>query len=291
LDINTLRHPKEKNYGLFMMAFGILGWLGFILSTFGGVLVMALFAAGALWLVGQFFKAAMLGNAALVSERQYPELHRMVLDGCTQLGIAEPPKVFVMNGGGVMNAFATVIGGGKYVLLYANLVDMMVDQKMGRELKMIICHELGHHVAGHVSPLKNLLLMPARMIPYLGMAYGRSCEFTADRIGAMCAGDLISAKRALVAITVGSRALKTDLDAFAEQEKQISPLFGHMSEIYATHPRMTRRVLELDSVQHLMPKRRPARLAAERSVPAIAAGEAGMPAEVVSPYENTPVER
>ncbi|MDB5098641.1 MAG: hypothetical protein JWM80_3062 [Cyanobacteria bacterium RYN_339] len=259
LEISQYRHPREKLYFLACAFVGI--W--FLPFTFS----MALFLAPSLWFAQQFFKASLYGNAGLVSERQYPELHKMVMDGCRSLGIQNPPAVFVLQGDGALNALAVRFLGGRYVLLYANLVDLMVEKGMAREMKMIICHELAHHAAGHTNPWKHLLIAPARMMPYLGMAYSRACEFTADRLGAACVGDLLAAKRALVTIAVGSRVLKTDMAVFVAQEQQIPGIFGLLSEVYASHPRITRRILELDTIAALMPKKKTGQIAASRQVP------------------------
>jgi Zn-dependent protease with chaperone function len=271
LEISAFRHPREKVYFLLAAALGV--------CCLPLTIPMAIGLAPLLWFASGFFRASLYGNAALVSERQYPEIHKMVLDGCRQLGLENPPKVFVTHGEGALNALAVKFFKGQYVILYAGLIDLMVEKQMARELKMIIGHELGHHAAGHTSMWKGLLIMPAQMMPYLGMAYSRACEFTADRLGAACAGDLPAAKRALVTMAVGSKVLKTDMGAFVAQEQEVG-MFGRISELYATHPRITRRVMELDAIAPLLPKRKTAQIGASRQVPqAEAAVHEGMPVD------------
>lgn len=256
IDVNKLRHPKEKFYFTVAAAVGGLVWLGLLLGTMGMVLIFAAMAAVPLWIAQQFFKAEVYGNAVRVSERQYPELHKVVRQCAKELGLKEVPDVFVTSGGGALNALAIKFIGRQYVILYAELVDLMLSQQRVGELHMVVAHELAHHAAGHTDWKKNLLMWPAMWMPYIGGAYGRACEFTADRLGAAVVGDLEAAKRALVMLAAGTTTLRTDIKAFAQQEAEIPPFFGYINEVYATHPRMTRRVRELDDLEGQLPRRR-----------------------------------
>ncbi len=129
----------------------------------------------------------------------------------------------------------------------SDLVDLMLKRNKIDELSMIIGHELGHHAAGHTNPWKNLLLKPATFIPLLGAAYGRACELTADRIGYAVTRNHTAAQNALVAIALGSESLANDtnIDEFLLQEKEIPEFMGFIHKIFSTHPRMTRRVIEI----------------------------------------------
>ena len=48
-------------------------------------------------------------------------------------------------------------------------------------LEFIIGHELGHIKRKHL--IKKLILFPSFIIPFLGSAYSRACEYTCDNIG------------------------------------------------------------------------------------------------------------
>lgn len=81
----------------------------------------------------------------------------------------------------------------------------------------------------------------------LGAAYQRACELSADRLGMVLCGDGAAARRALVALVCGSGALteKIDLEAFVDQGRRVPPILGFLHELYASHPRMTKRIIEL----------------------------------------------
>lgn len=257
LDIKALRHSKEKTYFTIAAAVGGLFWLSLLLGTLGTILLVAPMVLIPMWMTQQFFKAAVFGNAVKVGPRQYPQLHAMVEQTAKQMGLDKVPDVFILNGEGGINAFAVKFLTGQYVMLYSGLVDLLLERKMTRELKMIVAHELAHHAASHTSPGKNFLIMPAKFVPYVGMAYSRACEFTADRIGAAATGDLDASKRALLAIATGLKSMRTDVDAFVAQEAEIPGLFGYINEVYSSHPRMTRRLIELETMRGMLPKRPP----------------------------------
>lgn len=254
VDTSRLRHPKEQGYFIVCAVLGGIFWVVLLVATIGTILLWLLFIALGLWIGQRLFKARVYGNAVKISDDQYGKLNEIVKQQCTRLGI-DTPDVFIINGQGVINAFAIRFLVGKYVLLFSDLIDLMLMRDQVNELTMVIGHELGHHAAGHVNPWKNLLIVPARFIPFLGAAYGRSCELTADRIGTVVAQDEEASKRALISIVSGSRALASDvnIERFREQEYQVPPFFGFLQEIYSSHPRMTKRIIELEAFARSMP--------------------------------------
>lgn len=248
MDIGALRHPKETAYGIIAMIFGGLVWAGLVIGTFGLFLLFLIPVAIVFFIAERFMRAALFGNSVLVTEKQFPDVHSIV-QGCTKdYGLIAPPTVFVVNSAGTTNALAIKFLKKQYVLLYSETVDLMAASGDAGKLKMIIGHELAHHAAGHVNFFKNLLLKPAFFVPFLGAAYSRACELSADRISSAWVGDEKSCKGALVDMACGSDKLSAgiNLDAFKEQEALVPPIIGFLHELFATHPRMTRRVIEIE---------------------------------------------
>jgi len=247
-NISVLRHPKERGYFTFGAIVGGLIWLILLIATFGSVILLLIFVAIPLWISQQIFKAKMYGNAIKISDAQYEQINTIVKEKCAELNMSKIPDVFIVNGQGVINAVAIKFLSSKYVILLSNLVDLMLKRDEIDELTMIIGHELAHHAAGHTNIWKNLLILPAKVIPFLGAAYGRSCELTADRIGMVLTKKNEAAKRALISIASGSESLASsiNIDAFKNQENLLPPFWGFWQEIYSFHPRMTRRIIELE---------------------------------------------
>jgi len=253
LSISALRHPKEQTYLLVGAVIGAIVWL-LLLPLLLMLIWFVIPFAIVLWIAEQFFRAELLGNAVKVSDEQYPEIHAIVKSQAGVLNLASIPEVFVINSQGAINALAVKFVSKKYVILYSSLIDVMLAHGSLKELSMVIGHELGHHAVGHLAWWKTFLLKPAMFIPFFGAAYSRACELTADRIGLYLCGDSEAARRGLIALASGSIYLapKTAVKAFTEQERQMPPLFGFLHDLYATHPRTTRRVLELEAAKSLI---------------------------------------
>ena len=92
-------------------------------------------------------------------------------------------------------------------------------------------------------------MKPATFIPLLGAAYGRACELTADRIGCDVTKNLLASQNALVSIALGSESLANDtnIEEFLLQENEIPEFMGFIHKISSSHPRMTRRVIEISN--------------------------------------------
>lgn len=243
LNLSALRHEKETLYLIVGSIVGGVVWLCVIWFAWMFIIPLAIVS----WLVGQYFKAQIFGNAVMVNKEQFPKVAEIVQSIAREINLTKVPNVFVLSGQGALNARAIRFLSGRYVLLYGELVDLMLRRGAYEELKMIIGHELAHHALGHTSIWKNFLLIPFRIIPFLGAAYGRACELSADRVGMALTKNTETAGKALLALTLGSEALAAEVNTqvFIAQEELVPPITGFIRELYATHPRMTRRIIEL----------------------------------------------
>ena len=245
----ALRHPQESAYFGLAAAAAALAWLFlvWIVLLIGWLLIIPL--AILYWLAEQFFRAQLLGNAIKVKEDQFPEIDRMVKEYSARLGLTKTPDVFIVNGEGMVNALAVRRLRGKYILLMSGLVDLLLSTGSLDELGAVLGHELGHHAMGHTSPWKSAFLAPSRLVPFLGAAYSRACELTADRVGMWLAGSKEAAVRGLTALACGSRVLtpRLNLASFLAQERELVGFFAFLNDLSSSHPRITRRVEELDA--------------------------------------------
>ena len=248
MNANSIRHIKEKTYFSIAMIAGGFVWLLLLIGTVGTILIFGLIFALIVWLSGLYFQAVIYGDSVNVTPKQYPEIYNILSEQSQKLGISKP-ELFIYNGNGMMNALAVKFLSKKHIILMSDLVDLMLERNQIDELSFIIGHELGHHFAGHTSTWKNLLIAPSKIIPFLGAAYSRACELTADRVGYVLVDSLESSQKALVALALGSKSLanKTNLSEFISQERKIPTLMGFIHKLYSTHPRMTKRVIELDN--------------------------------------------
>lgn len=252
ISIKSLRHKREKRYQFMMIVLGLILWalvvywvwkdwnaptVGHFVKLYVGYgVAIALFV----WIASAVYRASAFGNMILVGPKQFPELHQMVVDSSREVGLPQPPTTFIYNSNGLFNAFARRLLGGRYVFLTSALVDANNDA----QVRFVIGHEIGHHAAGHLNPWLNTIKLPAFAVPFLGKAYSRSREYTCDSIGAYLSKDLHASRTALQMLGCGCRRLNPQMncDAFMEQESMVPPIFGFLTEISRTHPRLTRRV-------------------------------------------------
>jgi Zn-dependent protease with chaperone function len=250
--ISKVRHAKEKFYGSILMVIGVIFWLIVaasivfvaLMGSFLHLVVILLYIA-AFWFFGfvarALLRAYMIGHYVMVSDQQFPHIHKMVQDGARALGLKEAPQAFVYNSSGVMNAMAlTLVGRTRYIWLTSQLIDADSDE----QVKFVIGHELGHHVAGHLDTLPGLLRFPGYIVPFLGQAYSRSRELTCDRVGLVVSRNLQASRTALQMLACGSAKLNAQMNpaAFEAQERMVPPIAGFFLHIVSLYPRLTRRV-------------------------------------------------
>jgi Zn-dependent protease with chaperone function len=244
-----LRTPRERTLFTISAIFSSIVWLALLISIAGIVygVLLGLFAL----IVHCLFMAHVIGNGVRVGPRQLPDLMRRIEAAAHKLGMDRVPEAYVLQAGGLLNAFATKILSRRFIIIYSNLLeagDTDDGTDKTNELDFVIGHELGHLAAGHLAT--RLFLLPARIMPWLGPAYSRACEYTCDRCGHAVTGDLTVSSRALAILAAGPRAArKMDLDAYVDQRRESGRFWMAVYELNASHPYLSKRVAALRAWQ------------------------------------------
>ena len=239
-----LRTASEKRYFGVAFIVSAIAWLLIVVTIVGlvyGIFIgLFLFAAHALWI------AHIKGNAVRVSKDQFPDIYQRVSDASRKLGLAAAPSAYVMQAGGVLNAFATKFVGRNFIVIYSDLLDACGEG--GRELDMIIGHEIGHLALGHLKWI--WFLIPARVLPWLGPAYSRACEYSCDLCGYEATGEFDASARGLAILAAGGKyGQQVNLDAFVKQAEDTSGFWTSVYELNASHPFLPKRVAALKNHQ------------------------------------------
>lgn len=236
MDISRFRH---QNYGLllgFSIAFSVLIWIAVIISVFlavyGALILIGLLIAHAVFL------ANLRGNGVRISERQFPDLHKLLTNACTKLGVVAIPEAYVIQGGGILNAFATKLLSRTYVIVYADLLEKCEGNP--QRIEMILAHEVAHIAFGHLKMLTFLL--PARMVPWLGAALSRAQEQSCDLAAAHVVGNAEEAAKGLVTLAAGTYASKVDLAIYEEQVSETGSFWMSVAEVASDYPFLSKRV-------------------------------------------------
>jgi Zn-dependent protease with chaperone function len=249
--VDSLIHPKEKIYFALCVVVSVIIYfvlIRVILSgaEAAGVVVFYLIAG----IVGFFIFHGLIlgqirGNGIRVSDRQFPELMAMANQHSRRLGLDTTPDIYVLQAGGILNAFATRFLGRNFVVLFSDVL-ALATQKGEKAVSFVVGHELGHVRRKHMTRLT--LVYPAMMVPFLGGAYSRACEYTCDRIGNALEPE--GGVDGLLVLAAG-RELYTQVNSqeYSNQRETETGFFVRFAEILSTHPNLTKRVAVLNSMR------------------------------------------
>lgn len=184
-------------------------------------------------------------NSIKIGPGQFPSVYDAVGKLSKKLGFKKQPDVFVMMGNGVLNAFAAKLIARKLLVIYSDLAEALLENKNQGQLEAALSHELGHHALGHTS-WWMWILEPGMLIPFLGSAYSRQREYSADRIMRSLVDDQDTCDRALVKLAAGKRlGQETNIDAFVDQAIAERGFFSWFAEKVATHPHLAHRIIAI----------------------------------------------
>jgi len=236
-----LRTSKERALFGISAAVSAVAWIVICVSVIG--LAYSLLVAVAVLMAHALLLAHVTGNGVRVSPSQLPEIWQKVQEASRKLGLPAAPEVYVVQAGGILNAFATKLLSRRFIILYSDLVDACDITPAGEanELDFVIGHEIGHLAAGHLA--WQWFLLPSRIVPLLGPAYSRAREYTCDLCGHAVTDSLEVSSRALAVLAAGGRAgRRVNLDAFVEQVGETGRFWMAIYELNATHPYLSKRV-------------------------------------------------
>jgi Zn-dependent protease with chaperone function len=248
LKADQFRHPLDREATL---AFKQLpGWDWVVRSILGSVAEQAMYLDN-------------IASSLLVSERQLPDLHHLLLEACQILDMV-PPQLYIRQNP-APNAYTLAIRGRQpFIVLHTSLIDMLNPA----EIQAVIAHELGHLKCDHgvYLTLANITVLAAGQLPYWGtliaqnlqqqlLNWVRCAEFTCDRAGLLVSQDPTIMISVLMKLTGGSATLAPQLnvDAFLAQARaytqagdDISTLWKTMQTAQLTHPLPVLRASAID---------------------------------------------
>lgn len=253
---------SEKVLFIVLLVFSIVLYLLLFISILGVVIAIAL------WIVSFFAHGIRMGyirsNGVKISPLQYPQVYERVQDLSRRMEIGNVPDVYVVESGGMLNAFATRLLGRNTVVLYSDIFEL-IEEEAEEEVTFILAHELAHIKRNHL--LKQMILLPGNLIPFLGVAYSRACEYTCDRMATNMINSGQRASHALTILAVGKRLYQSvNKDAYIKQLQAEKSFFVWLSELLSTHPPLPKRIA---AVEHFMDLRQKEHFSVPRSKLAI----------------------
>jgi Zn-dependent protease with chaperone function len=177
----------------------------------------------------QFFYLNNIASSVLVSEKQLPDLHNLLIEACQILDL-EPPQLYIQQNP-VPNAYTFAMRGKKpFIVLHTSLIEMLTSE----EIQAVIAHELGHLKCEHgvYLTMANLMVLATNLLPAWGtvlaqslqeriLQWVRCAEFSCDRAALLATQDPKTIMSVLMKLAGGSPTIapQLNLDAFIEQAR------------------------------------------------------------------------
>jgi len=213
--------------------------LFFVLVTYGVGLIIGLVAL-IMWKANERRNEALLrGSALTVSEKQFPEVHKIAVEQAERLGLASMPEVFILETN-EQNAAALKYGQKHFVVLFDETVFGALATGNPEALAFIIAHELAHHALGHTGLLRGQARRHWKPLSRLD-------EYSCDAVANTLCGNLAAGRDALILLLIGPQLFKkVNRAALDEQAREvIANKYTMQAEKKLTHPLLLSRYAKL----------------------------------------------
>jgi Zn-dependent protease with chaperone function len=199
------------------------------------------------WLLLYFSYGATQTSGIRITAQQFPRSHAEFTAMAQSLGFTKIPELYLMNGNGVYNAYASCAPGYRqYAIIHAEMLHAFELGGNLESFRAIMGHELGHIRLKHVSFLRSLLLAAFRFVPAVNQLFagpiGRSMEYEADKVGALFV-QAEGMSRALLILLSSDRLVdRVGLDEYRRQTLDYEKPSLILSNALASHPVMPWRI-------------------------------------------------
>jgi Zn-dependent protease with chaperone function len=186
----------------------------------------------------------VIGNGVEVTPRQFGDLHAQFLDVAAEMGMEKVPRLYLANGNGALNAFASKCTVRKsFIVIYSDLLDIMYEHGDVDGVRFILAHELGHVKMKHVAIWRFVITVIPNYLR-LGFSVTRAQEYTADRVAMHYAPE---GAPSMMALYAGKRLYRrVDLsEYFASFDNHKVGFWARVSSLMSTHPQGHRRMRAL----------------------------------------------
>ncbi|WP_304453656.1 M48 family metallopeptidase [Nocardiopsis sp. YSL2] len=232
-----LRHPLENRLLFVCVAVTCLAVVGALSRAYAGEpgepLLLLSIPALVYFVRGQLFARQRI-NGVRITEDQFPEAHRMVVEAAAVFNMRRVPEAYVVLGNGVLNAFASGHGSRRYVAINSDLFELGGRLADPDALRFVIGHEVGHIAAGHTSFLRHFGISVANVVPGVGSTLGRAQEYTADNHAHLYCPEGAQGLRTFVAGKYLYTAV--DFDAVAARARTDTGFFVLLVNLLSSHP-------------------------------------------------------
>lgn len=186
--------------------------------------------------------AGYRSTSVRITPQNFPEIYGIVEEYAQKLGMKKIPAIYLVQGNGILNAFASFIPFKQYIELYADLVEVAYREYGDLDsLRFVIAHEMTHIYLGHAKLYYNYSILFANMIPILPKIASRTREYSCDRIAQQLSGS--DGIDAMLSLTAGIHLYKkVDQEDYMEHAKSVRGFFVWCYNLGSSHPVMSKRI-------------------------------------------------
>ena len=194
------------------------------------------------WFYKIYLVAYLKGNGICVSEIQFKDIFEIYCDLANQLELKKIPPLFILQQGGLLNAFAIRLSGKNYIAIYSDVFSIYKSDI--EAVKFVLAHELAHIKRKHNQ--KRFWTFPSSIIPFLTPAYSRACEYTCDNIGGSFISDETGKLHGLLLLAGGKDIYKEiNINNYIETAKENRSLVVNFINLFISHPYLPKRIENL----------------------------------------------
>jgi len=252
--MTTKPHKSEAAYFVLRVIFSLLGLflIGLGLSalfsngnssiTATGVMIIVYVLLFVLYFrfVSFLMIGHLRGNGIEIGEGQFPEVFSMTKDIAALYGMKKAPKVFLVQSGGILNAYATRFVGKDYVAIYSDVFSLV--ERDEAVLRFVLAHEFAHVKRRHVQ--KRFWTFLSFYVPFLGPAYSRSCEYSCDAYGREASPQ--GAVKGLLLLAAGKDLYgRVDVAEYMKSFAGNNSPATRFAEKFSSHPNLPKRIAYL----------------------------------------------
>lgn len=182
-----------------------------------------------------------------ITEKQFPEVYQVMKNFSEKLDMGYVPEAYVVQAGGVLNAFATSFFSRKYISINSDIFELCyLEHKDLDTLAFVIGHELTHLKRKHATTGMAIVESFARMIPIWGATQSRVKEYTCDRHAAWLCPEGVDG---LIVLSAGKHLYKqVNIDEYLKTSKNCKGIFCWVHNLTASHPIIPKRIKAIQNL-------------------------------------------
>ena len=127
--------------------------------------------------------AQVKSQSVKITQRNFPEVYQLIFSFAQRLGMKQVPDAYIMQSGGILNAFSTFIPHRQYIQINSEIFEVAYrEHKDMNALAFVIAHEVSHIYYGHATMHYNMPIWFSMNFPLFSAIASRTREYSCDRL-------------------------------------------------------------------------------------------------------------